>query len=65
MHNKCSRTLIRKSGDRNAVGGRCTRAMENNLTHTHTTLTHASGAVDTEEVLDARGNAKGKQQASG
>ena len=23
--------------------------------HTHTTLTHVSGAVDTEEALDARG----------
>ena len=34
-------------------------------THTHTTLTHASGAVDTEEALDARGNVKEKRQASG
>ena len=51
--------------DRNTVGGRCTKAMENTLTHTHTTLTHASGAVDTEEALDTRGNAKGKRQASG
>ena len=33
--------------------------------HTHTTLTHASGAVDTEKALDARGNAKGKRQANG
>ena len=37
---------------------------KNTLTHTHTTLTHASGAVDTEEGLDARGNAKEKRQAS-
>ena len=50
--------------DRNTAGGRCTRAMENNLTHTHTTLTHTSGAVDTEEALDARGNAKGKDRKS-
>ena len=52
-------------GDRNAAGGRCTSAMEKlPNTHTLTTLTHASGAVDTEEVLDGSGNAKGKQQES-
>ena len=60
------RTTNLWSGDRNAVGGRCTSTMEMlPNTHTHTTLTHASGAVDTEEVLDARGNAKEKRQASG
>ena len=54
------------SGDRNAVGGRRTSAMEKlPNTHTHTTLTHASRAVDTEEALDVRGNVKEKQQASG
>ena len=43
--------------DRNAAGA---RAVEINLTHTHTILTHASRAVDTEEALDTRGNAKGE-----
>ena len=38
---------------------------KSSLTHTHTTLTHASGAVDTEEALDARGNVKEKRQVSG
>ena len=34
--------------------------MENTQTHTHTTLTHASGAVDTEEALDAGGGCVGE-----
>ena len=33
--------------------------------NTHTTLTNVSGAVNTEEVLAARGNAKGKQLEGG
>ena len=57
---------LEATADRNTAGGRCTSAMEKlPNTHTHTTLTHASGAVDTEEALDARGTAKEKRQASG
>ena len=60
------RAILLLPADRNAAGGRCTSAMEKlPNTHTHTTLTHVSGAVDTEEALDARGNAKEKRQASG
>ena len=51
---------MKHRGDRNAAGGRCTRAMENIQT-----LTNTSGAVNTEEALDARGNAKGERQESG
>ena len=33
---------------------------KNTLTHTHTTLTHVSGAVDTEETLVAKGECEGE-----